>query len=109
MVAAAVVGFFGVLMLLGRFNHGSEFFPATEPTQIIVDLEMPGESAHPDWGSRQEMLAVYSLVDTVLLNLPDIKAVTLLRNGQQPKTFAGHIDTTHPLVADRNLLATRTQ
>lgn len=75
----------------------------------LVDLEMPGESAHPDWGSRQEMLAIYSLVDTVLLNLPNIKAVTLLRNGQQAKTFAGHVDTTHPLVANRNLLATRTR
>lgn len=70
-----------------------------------VDLEVGGETPTPAWGSRWEMLAVFSVVDTILLNVPEIRGVVILRNGQQRPTFAGHLDTTRPLVANRDLLA----
>ncbi|HEX2165195.1 MAG TPA: efflux RND transporter permease subunit, partial [Thermoanaerobaculia bacterium] len=43
---AVVVGgtlalFVAVVVLFGAFNHGVEFFPETEPNQILVDVEMP--------------------------------------------------------------------
>ena len=44
------------------------------------------------------MLSVYSIVNTVLLNIPEISAVVLLNNGQQRPTFAGHLDTSRPLL-----------
>jgi hypothetical protein len=53
------------------------------------------------------MLSVYSLVDTVLLNVPEIEAMVLLWNGRQPQAFAGHVDTSLPLRADRDLIAAR--
>ncbi len=74
---------------------------------LYLDLKYSGEEEFPAWGSRQELLAVYSVVNTVLANAPDIESVVLLRNGQQRPTFAGHLDTTRPLLSDRRLVATR--
>lgn len=59
----------------------------------------------PPSGSRDEMLSVYSLVNSVLANLPDLSAVVLLWNGQQRPTFAGHLDTGRPLEQNRSLVA----
>lgn len=59
----------------------------------------------PRSGSRQEMLSVYSLVNSAQANLPDLSAVVLLWNGQQRSTFAGHLDTGRPLKENRSLIA----
>ncbi len=73
----------------------------------FVDLDTPPDMARPPWGSKREMLAVYSLVDTVLLNFTEVESVVLLWNGQQRATFAGHLDTTRQLRPNRSLLARR--
>lgn len=73
-----------------------------------IDLTPPAEAGALSWGSKREILAVYSLVDTIVLNFPEVEAVILLWNGQQQPTFAGHLDTTRPLVANRALLAPST-
>ena len=73
----------------------------------LVDL-LPAEgSGAPSWGSKRELLAVYSLVDTILLNVPEVKWVVLLWNNQQRGTFAGHVDTTHPLGSNTSLISSR--
>jgi spore germination protein GerM len=59
----------------------------------------------PSSGSRDEMLSVYSIVNSLLANLPEIQAVVLLWNGQQRPSFAGHLDTGRPLTANESLLA----
>lgn len=69
-----------------------------------IDLTVAGEAPFPAWGSRWEMLAVYSVVNTAMVNLPDISGVVILRNGQQQPSFAGHLDTTRPLLADQSLV-----
>ncbi len=74
---------------------------------VYVDLDAPPEQTRPPWGSKREMLAVYSLVNTVLLNLPEVDAVVLLWNGQQTTTFAGHLDTSRPLRPNRILVVVR--
>ncbi len=51
------------------------------------------------------MLTVYSLVNTVLLNTEGAERLVLLWNGQQPMTFAGHLNTARPLKANRDLVA----
>lgn len=56
-------------------------------------------------GSTAEMLAVYSLVNTVLLNEPQARAVVLLWNGRQYPSLAGHVDTTRPLTVNSRLIA----
>ena len=73
---------------------------------VYIDIEMTGESDRPPWGSGKELQSVYSIVNTVLLNMPEITSVILLRNGQQRPTFAGHLDTSRPLIANRDLIAT---
>jgi hypothetical protein len=98
---------------------GTDLFPALPPEITVewlhlspagilyVDLKYTGEAAFPAWGSRQEILAVYSLVNTLLGSAPEISAVVLLRNGQQRSTFAGHLDTSRPLITNRQLVASR--
>ena len=56
-------------------------------------------------GSTGELLAIYSIVDTVTLNYPAIKKVQLLVNGKKEETIAGHIIITYPLDADTTLIA----
>jgi hypothetical protein len=56
-------------------------------------------------GSTEEMLAVYSLVNTLLANEPSANAVVLLWNGRQHPSLAGHIDTARPLTANSRLIA----
>lgn len=70
-----------------------------------IDLTPPEDAGALSWGSKREILAVYSLVDSIILNFPEVEAVILLWNGRQQPTFAGHLDTTRPLVANRALLA----
>ena len=72
---------------------------------VYVDLEFTGEGDFPAWGSRHEMLAVFSVVNSLFANTPEIDSVVLLRNGQQQQTFAGHLDTSRPLFANSQLVA----
>lgn len=69
-----------------------------------LDFESP-ENTPPASGSQREMLTVYSLVNTVLLNFEQLDGVVLLWNGRQLKTFAGHVDTMRPLAANPDLIA----
>lgn len=71
-----------------------------------VDLDAPADTGRPSFGSRQELLAAYSLVNSLAENLPHLAGVALVWNGSQNPTFAGNLDTRHPLVPDRTLVAT---
>jgi hypothetical protein len=70
-----------------------------------LDLRWADHDDPPAGGSEAEMQAVYSLVDSVALNVPEAQRVVLLWNGTQRVTFSGHLDTSRPLVPDRNLVA----
>jgi hypothetical protein len=71
---------------------------------LFLDLSSKAGSLR-GMGSTSEMLAVYSLVNTVLVNQPEARAVVLLWNGRQQPSLAGHVDTTRPLTANRRLIA----
>lgn len=73
--------------------------------QAFLDLESTAEAPLPASGSQREILTVYSLVNTVLLNVDEVDELVLLWNGRQRETFAGHLDTTQPLVPDLGLIA----
>lgn len=75
---------------------------------IFLDLESAEGASPPASGSLREMLAVYSLVNTVLLNFEEAETLVLLWNGRQLRTFAGHLDTTRPLTANLDLILTST-
>jgi hypothetical protein len=55
-------------------------------------------------GSMEEMLAIYAIVDSVVLNVPEIHAVGLLINGGPLETLNGHVDLRRPLLADYSLI-----
>ena len=57
----------------------------------FVDLGGPTLSEGWGAGSHQELIAVYSVVQTVIANFPDAKRVRLLVNGEPAETLAGHI------------------
>jgi len=66
-----------------------------------VDLRWPDHDQPPAGGSDAEMQTVYSLVDSIALNVPQAQRVVLLWNGAQRETFSGHLDTGRPLSPDR--------
>lgn len=59
------------------------------------------------YGSKQELLALYSLVNTVVLGVEGVETVQILWDGRQPETFAGHVDTTRPVAANPRYVASR--
>ncbi len=70
-----------------------------------VDLRSETLADPPSSGSLAEMQRVYSLVDSIALNVEQVSRVALLWNGVQRESFGGHLDTSRPFAADRSLLA----
>ena len=61
-----------------------------------MDLSTEIASGHPG-GSREEILAVYAVVNAVTTNLPAIARVQILVGGREVDTLAGHLDLRRPL------------
>jgi spore germination protein GerM len=55
-------------------------------------------------GSAEELLAVYSIVNSVALNIPEIRRVGILINGKAVDTLNGHLDLRRPLPPDSSLI-----
>jgi sporulation and spore germination protein len=72
-----------------------------------VDLRWPDHPDPPPSGSTEEIQRVYSIVDSVALNVPQVSRVVLLWNGVQRDTFSGHLDLSRPLAPDRALAVAR--
>jgi hypothetical protein len=75
------------------------------PGVVYLDLRAPPDPQALAMGSRQELVTVYGLVDSVVLNIEGLVSVGFLWSGAQPPSFAGHVDTTAPLAADTSLVA----
>lgn len=65
----------------------------------VVDLDSTVRDRHPG-GVTAEALSVFSIVNSLVLNLAQIERVVLLLDGKAAKTFAGHIDIESPLKAN---------
>ena len=76
-----------------------QIFVAEDGT-AFVDLSKEAVTNHRG-GSLDELFAVYAIVNAVTVNLPAIKSVQILIDGQEVDTLAGHVDLRHPLA--RNL------
>lgn len=81
----------------------AEVFLGADGT-AYVDLGSPELSEPPPAGSRLEMQIVYSLVNSVTLNVPEARRVVLLWNGRQRETLCGHLDTSRPLPPNPELV-----
>lgn len=64
---------------------------------VLIDLG--GTTLTQGWGtgSHQEIMAVYSLVQSVTGNFPDARRVRILVNGTPTETLAGHLSLSRSL------------
>jgi hypothetical protein len=76
----------------------------SERNEVFVDLDPAIRTAHPG-GTLQELMTVYTIVNAVLTNLPDLKEVQILIGGQEADTLAGHVDLRRPLRKNEALIA----
>ena len=68
-----------------------------------VDLSKEIRENHTG-GARAELMTVYSLVNSIVLNLETVEAVKILIDGQEETTLAGHIDLRNPFTANMLLI-----
>ncbi len=91
--------------------ENSDFYPTIpEGTQVnevyiaddIVYIDLSEEifKNHPG-GSSGELMTVYSIVNT-LTEIPPIKGVQILVEGNEMKSLVGHIDISMPLLRDED-------
>jgi hypothetical protein len=66
------------------------FFISTDGT-AYVDISLP-DQAKLQMDVRKELLAVYSLVNSLTVNISKIKQVKILKDGKEAQTLAGHVD-----------------
>lgn len=59
---------------------------------------------HPG-GSASEMATIYSLTNSLIQNISDIKKVKILIEGKEAESLKGHISIKHPFTMNRDLLA----
>jgi hypothetical protein len=78
----------------------------SEHNEVFVDLEPAIRTAHPG-GTMEELMTVYTIVNTVLTNLPDFKEVQILIGGQEVDTLAGHVDLRRPLKKNDSLIVSQ--
>lgn len=86
--------------------------PTLPSNARVLDVRLNGDVAQIDFGhelkegipsgSSAEMAAVYSIVDTVTTNFPQVKAVQILVEGA-PVDSLGHLDLKDPLQPDYSL------
>ena len=59
----------------------------------VALVDLGGATLTQGWGtgSHEELMAVYSVVQTVVANFPQARRVRLLINGEPAETLAGHV------------------
>ncbi len=72
---------------------------------VVVDLGGPTLSQGWNTGSHTEMMAVYSLIQTLVSNFDGVSSVRILISGQPAQTLAGHIAIDHFLRPNPSLVA----
>ena len=78
----------------------------SERNEAFVDLDATVRTKHPG-GSMNELFTVYTMVNVLTSNIPDIQNVQILIDGREVDTLAGHVDLRHPLRKNENLNATK--
>jgi spore germination protein GerM len=78
-------------------------FYITRDGTAYVDLSETIRDAHPG-GVKSELLTIYSIVNSLTLNIPEIDAVKILVSGKEAITLAGHIDGRFPFKANMLLI-----
>lgn len=70
-----------------------------EPGTAYIDFDTNAFAGHPG-GVRAELLSIYSVVNSLVLNSDIIRSVRFLIGGREAVTMAGHVDISRPLAAN---------
>jgi len=75
----------------------------TRDGTAYVDISNTIKDSHPG-GIKTELFTIYSIVNSLILNIPEIDAVKILIGGRESMTLAGHIDLSFPFKANMLLI-----
>jgi hypothetical protein len=75
-----------------------------EGDMLLVNFQDSLVANHPG-GSACEMATVYSLTNTLTINIPEVKRVKILIGGKEREALKGHIGIEHPFTMNRELIA----
>ena len=78
----------------------------SDKNEAFVDLDKTVREKHPG-GSMNELFTVYTIVNAITTNLPEIQSVQLMIDGREVDTLAGHVDLRKPLRKNELLIAKR--
>lgn len=79
-------------------------FYLSEKGTAFVDFSGEVRNGHP-FGSSADIATVYSLVNTLTVNIEEIKQVVILVEGRESQTLGGHIDLTKPFVYRADMIS----
>jgi len=68
-----------------------------------VDLSKDIVENHPG-GSSAELCTIYSITNSLTLNLPELLGVKILVEGKSPETLAGHIALDEPFIFNEEMV-----
>lgn len=75
----------------------------TRDGTAYVDISNTIKDSYPG-GIKTELFTIYSIVNSLILNIPEIDAVKILVGGREAVTLAGHIDLSFPFKANMLLI-----
>jgi spore germination protein GerM len=70
----------------------------------VAYVDLSKEASQGTSGSHEELLSVYSIVNSLTVNFPAVRRVQILLEDRPADTLAGHVDLSRPLTADMTLL-----
>lgn len=70
---------------------------------VTVDFNQEMIATHPG-GTQSELLTIYGLVDTLVVNSPYLRQVQILIEGAPVPTLKGHVDLRRPVNPDFSLV-----
>jgi len=75
----------------------------TQDGTACVDMSEAIKEKHPG-GIESEIITIYSIVNSLILNIPEIDVVKILIEGNESMTLAGHVDLRFPFEANMLLI-----
>ena len=84
-------------------NTTLKAFYITRDGIAYIDMSDTIRDAHPG-GVKSELFTIYSMVNSLTLNIPEIDAVKILISGKEAMTLNGHIDVRFPFKANMLLI-----
>lgn len=73
------------------------------PRTAYVDFNARLREAHPG-GGHAELLTIYSIVNSLTMNMASVDRVQILMDGREIETLAGHVSIDRPLSANMLLI-----